>query len=615
MSRDPLTFFPNFLFKTWRTLGLPDPTPLQFDFAHYLDDHRAWRQILDEAERELRAGTSLTSGGARKILMAFRGAAKTYVATDYAVFRLREDRSEEVLVTSATDRHASNIATFAFQMVTGFDWLADMKPSSKQRQSALAFDVAGSPIANKDESFAASSIFGQITGRRSTLILADDVETPNTSETQTKRDQLKDRVGELGGAIIKPGGDILFLGTAQHEQTIYRTYADEKGYELRIYPVLYPIPSDDPKKDERLKYGARLAPLIATALKENPLLAGTSTEPTRFTEIDIAQRQLEWGRIEFERQFKMWMDAGQGTLNPLKLRDLIIMDIAPPAKGSAENVNLPAELQWGTLPVNRVKDIHVDALTGDNFLNGPQNKVDIWLPAEEVICFIDTSGEGEDETTWSIMASLGGRVFLLHQGASGEGSTDYVMHSIAADCLKWGVQLIQIESNFGGTMFGSLLRPQLTLVGSKADIEDVRSGRASKESRIVDTLEPIFTGHRLVINAEVLRGDFTIDRPDVEEARRRFFRLTYQITRMAKIKGVIRHDDRVDGLAGGAAHFAERLMRTLLQEAQKASELALERELEIVIAARKAAGLPIMHDQTPDTPLNRRPGHTKGDRR
>lgn len=591
---DPLAKdFRNFLWRTWQTIGLPQPTPLQYDFATYLQEgSRTVAQIAEAAARG--------DVGARKILMAFRGASKSYVTTDFAVWRLYRDRSERILVTSATAKFAGAIATFAYSMVRGFDWLSDMKPRTDQRQSALAFDVAGAPAA-KDESFASESIFGQITGRRASTIIGDDLETPNTSDTEGARTELRKRMGEFG-AIILPGGDIILLGTAQTEQTVYRDYAEEKGYELRIYPIVYPLVSDDPKQDERAKYGPRLAPMLANALAENPLLAGTSTEPSRFTELDILSRRKEWGQTEFDRQFKMFLDSGLGKGNPIKMRDLVALDIPVP-QPTTPSILLPSVIEFNPLPANKL-DIQVDALTGDSAVYAP-SKADVWVPAEEIICYVDPSGEGEDETTWTIVAGLLGRVFLLHQGASQDGHSVEVMKAIARDCKLWRVGTVKVESNFGQGMFGELLAPAFQDIQWQAAIEGNRQGSVQKEKRIVQTLEPITTDHRLVVRADVIRNDFAVEYADVEAAKRRYYRLTYQLSRMTTQKGCVKHDDRADGLAGAVAHFVGVLLRQLAKAAEDGRVKAIEREAERIIELRKAQGLPLYGLDKPTPQLGR----------
>lgn len=602
--RDPLLNPKNFLFKAWRSLGLPDPTPLQYDFMEYMHDDLAWKQIQEEAIKEQDRGVV---EGARKILMAYRGAAKTYVVTTDSVYCLYVDPLEEVLVVSATDAYASAISTMAFRMVTQFPWLAPrMAPSPSQRQSALAFDVRGARTASKDASFTARGIFGQITGLRATRIIGDDLETPNTSETELKRQQLRHRMQELGGAIIKPGGSITLLGTAQHEQTVYKEYADEKGYQLRIYPILYPKPEEVEKV-----YGTRLAPLVGDALAQNPMLAGTSTEPTRFTERDILQRQLEFGRIEFDRQFRMDMTAGTGQLHPLKVRDLVVFEFTPPSAATGGKLYLPSSITWATLRDQRIRDLQLDTLPGDTAVFAPMN-MDVMLPAEEIICQIDPSGEGEDETSWSIIAGLGGRVFFCKQGASREGHTQAVMEAIAKDCADWAVGTIKIESNFGQGMFASLLQPALDKAGCKAEVVVERAPQTQKERRIIETLEPLMSTHRLVVNAQVFRDDFDIRYKDVEEAKRRFYRLTFQLSRMTKAKGAVRHDDRADSLAAGCAHFADRMQQTLDKEQSRSKDQALALEAEKIIEARKKAGLPVLGwlDEAPG--FERQIGHQKG---
>lgn len=568
----------NFLWRVHKELKYSVPSAMQYDMCDYIQQARP----VDDQ-------------GAREILMGFRGVAKSHVTTCAATWKLRRDRAKRVLVTSATGRFAGLISTFAWQMVNNFDWLADMKPRTDQRRSAIGFDVGGAPAANQHESFASVPITGQLPGRRATDIIGDDLETPNTSDTEGARTELLQRVSELGGAIILPGGDIHFLGTAQTEDTLYLKL-EERGYHIRIYPVLYPhIPSGNKEVDKTRvtteRYGPRLAPFILNRLEANPALAGTSTNPERFTELDIMARKREWGVIEFDRQFLMLLDAGQGRGNPLKLRDIPVMELPVPTL-SMPHYLLPSEVQFSPLPVHKL-DIQVDAMTGDSQVYAP-SKVDIMVPAEEIICFVDPSGGGSDETTWTILGGLLGRVYLLYQGASTDGHSKEVLEQIAKDCKLWRVLTVLVESNFGQGMFGELLGPKFLDIQHPVNIEEARVGKVSKEARIVSTLEPLITDQRLIMRAEVLRRDFTesIAYEHVEAAKRKYHRLTYQLTRITKQKGALKHDDRVDGLAGGAAHFIGVLQRRIAEAAQAGRVQAHDIEVEKMVAARVAQGLP-----------------------
>lgn len=578
---DPINAnFKNFLWRVHQELDYTVPSPIQYDMCDYLQMN---------VDSEFSPGRD----GDRELLMGFRGVAKTHITTSFAIWRLRRERKHRVLVTSSTGRYANLIATFAFQMVNGFDWLAALKPGPAQRQSSIAFDVPGVK-AQQHESFASVPITGQITGRRCSIGIADDLETPNTSDTEGARADLLKRASELVGAIVIPGGDIYMLGTAQTEDTFYLKMED-RGFHIRIYPILYPHLPDPlaSKEDPRVftsRYGSRLAPFIFNQLEANPALAGTSTNPERFDERDIAKRRRAWGNTEFERQFLMLLDAGKGRGNPLKLKDIPVMELRLPAIGVP--FKLPAEMDYMPLPAHKWDGIEVDAMTGDSNLYAP-SRCDIFLEPEERVCYVDPSGEGKDETTWTIGAGLQGRVFGLFQGASTEGHTSSVMEQIAKDCKRWGVQVIEVESNFGQGMFGELLRPHCTAIGYQPDIVDIRQGKAQKEKRIVETLEPLLTAHRLILSAELLRNDFTVEYEHLEEEERRYHRLTYQLTRMTKNKGSVKHDDRVDGLAGLAHHFIGVLLREVAKKNEDARVKAIEAEVEKLIDERKKAGLPL----------------------
>jgi len=54
------------------------------------------------------------------------------------------------------------------------------------------------------------------------IIICDDVEVPNTSNTAQKREKLRERLRELD-FILAPNGTMIFIGTPHAVDTIYKT--------------------------------------------------------------------------------------------------------------------------------------------------------------------------------------------------------------------------------------------------------------------------------------------------------------------------------------------------------------------------------------------------------
>lgn len=564
-GKDPLRIFPNFMWKTWRSLGFPDPTRIHYDVADFMEN-----------------------GPDKQIDMGFRGLAKSYIAVTKANHALYCDPEEEIVLTvSATTNAAKQNSFFAWQMIQEFDWLAHLRPTPDQRQSTQAFDVRGA-TPKKSESFAAMSLFGQITGRRARLSIPDDIEIPSTSDTESARADLRRAHSEIPGAILLPNGREIMLGTAQNEQSIYTDLASEKGYAMRMWPAEYP------KEEELIKFGTWLSPMLLGDLQASPGLAGTPTEPTRFSMEVLLDKERLFGRTEYARQFKLHLDAGAGNQAPLKLRDIPVISIAPPSGASSGSLRLPSEVRWGPSKALAIADIRVDCIAGDGIYEPSYvSPAEEWLKADSTRMYVDPSGMGTDETTWPIAASTSAMVFLLAVGASIEGHTSNVMKQIAADAKKWGVNYIDVESNFGQGMFESLLRPHLIEINHPCVIEEDRKGGVQKEQRIIATMEPATTSHRLVVNREVLVKDYdSANYPNVEDARRRFYRFTYQLTRITKTRGGIAHDDRVDGVASLMSKFVE-ILRQRTEDAQKLDkERAYLEEVRKLIASRHKQGLP-----------------------
>lgn len=578
MDSDPLNrSFLNLQYKLWMTLFGQKPSRLIYDFGDYLEN-----------------------GPDKSVNMGFRGLAKSYSTVAFALYKLRKNRKELVLSVSGEGRQAKGNADLAWQWINGIDFLQAMVPPTKLRQSSQAFDVAGGGGA-KSENFAAYTLFGSITGRRATLIIPDDIETVNTAATETTRVELRERYKELGGAILidtpEHPGQIKVLGTPQAEDTIYTELALQRGYGMRIWPVLYP------GEEEMIHYGPWLAPLIQDAVKDNPSLKGTSTEPSRFPEDSLFKpggRLDEYGLLGFRRQFLLWTDVGSSDEKPLKLRDCPVVDI--PATSAGNPLKVPSSVQWNTIPENRAR-VDVDALNGDSEVFYPLSTDDyrnLWITPERTVMAIDPSGGGKDETSWGVGAELYGRVFALWWDARLEGFSAATMLAIAQDAKRWGVGLIRIERNFGGGMFAELLRPFLLRVNHPCMIEE-EFATGQKEPRIIDSLEGLITEHRMVLNVLALRKDYEVRYTQVEDAKRRNYRLTYQLTRITREKGCLAHDDRVDMLATLAKMFIGTLKRRVEEAENSARAWNLEEEQRRMIETRRKQGLKVFGAGTEGT--------------
>ena len=88
-------------------------------------------------------------------------------------------------------------------------------------------------------------------------------------------------------------------------------------------------------------------------------------------------------------------------------------------------------------------------------------------------------------------------------------------------------------------------------------IEEVRSSK-QKELRIIDTLEPLFNQHRIIVDRKVIDKDYqeTQELTGVLE-NGCAYSLFYQLTHITKDRGSLNHDDRADAFAGCAARFIE----------------------------------------------------------
>lgn len=511
---EKLKDFRFFLYLIWKHLDLPDPTPIQYDIASYLQH-----------------------GPKRKVIEAFRGVGKSWITAAYVLFLLYHNPQLKILVVSASKERADNFSTFTLRLINDVPWLQHLRPLAGQRNSKISFDV-GPATPDQSPSVKSVGLFGQLTGSRADVIVADDVEVVNNSYTQGMRDKIKEAVKEFD-AILKPGDDveITYLGTPQTAMSLYNILG-ERGYSIRIWPARVP--------DDEMKawYGTRLANIIS-AMSDTK----HSTDPKRFSDRDLAEREASYGRSGFALQFMLDTSLSDADRYPLRLSDFIVMSVNPELA--------PEKIIWASGQENRVNDLQNIGFDGDGWY-APMGFLGEWRNYDMSVMFIDPSGRGKDECAWCILKSQGVNLYLVSEGGHRCGYSDEGMKILQTEARKHKVNLVLIESNFGDGMFTQLITPWFTdKKGYACTLEEVRNSK-QKELRIIDTLEPLLNQHRIVVDRKVIENDFYDAQDAAVSVETGFvFSLFYQLTHVTRDRGSLIHDDRLDAFAGCAARFIE----------------------------------------------------------
>lgn len=513
IDKDPLSDFRKFLFVCWQHLNLPDPTPVQYDIAKHIQN-----------------------GEKRIIVEAFRGVGKSWITSAYVVWLLYMNPQLNILVVSASKTRADDFTTFTLRLINEMPILQHLIPHSDQRQSKISFDV-GPANASHAPSVKSVGVTGQLAGSRADVLIADDIEVPNNSATQGMRDKLSEAVKEFD-AILKPNGRIIYLGTPQNQESLYNKLPD-RGYKVRIWPARYP------NEDQLVSLGDKLAPKVKRELENDPELVGKSTDPDRFNDYDLAEREASYGRSGFALQFMLDTRLSDAERYPLKVSDLVVMDI--PTQEAPEKVS------WASGEQYVVQELPNVAFNGDHY-HRPMYISDQFVEYSGSVMSIDPSGRGKDETGYAVVKMLNGYLYVRRCGGVAGGYSEEALQKLSLIAKEEQVNEIIVESNFGDGMFNQLITPVLSKI-HPVTLSEVRHN-TQKEKRIIDVLEPVMNQHKLVIDKKVIKQDYesTQHLPPEQSLR---YQLMYQLTRVTAERGALSNDDRLDSLAMAVQYWVD----------------------------------------------------------
>lgn len=543
------------------------------------------------------------------MIMAARGEGKSMITALYAVWTLVQDPRKIVLIMSGTGNKAEEIAKLVYQIIMFWDILEYLHPdtSKKDLNSATKFDVHWALKGiNQSASVTCMGITGSIVGKRADLLISDDVEVIQNAATPAQRDKLERLTMEYSAIVTQ--GKIVYLGTPQTKDSIYNRLP-AKGFKITIFPARYPT------LEEQEKYGDKLASYIIKDLQEHGDVLrsgggisgklGRPTDPNRYTESDLVDKEVQWGSEGFALQYMLDTELSDAVRQQLRLSDLIV------ANFGTERV--PEKIDWAMIQEKQVRL--------PNGFGDPDAKMYYGIipncdwqdkPKDRVYCYIDPSGGGSDELAWTIGFSQAPYIHWCYTGGVRGGLTEANTNTIIRSLIDWGVTRILVETNMGHGLFeinltksiqdyikklneeakelshkdpaGSSKKRQEADILSKISIESEYS-TDQKERRIIDSLVSTMQRHYLVVHETAIQSDIKYN--SAYGSTDRQYSVFQQMSNITTDRGSLRHDDRLESLAGMVRMFKH----DLLVDEDKASEKRKEK------AAKEFYNNPLGYDE------------------
>lgn len=181
-----------------------------------------------------------------RVLMVFRGAAKSTIYAVYKAWRLYKDRCHRSLVWSADGPTAGMLTADVINVLRNHPLTQGMLTP---RPGAKRFWVIGARDA-RNASMRANGVTSNATGARADAVDFDDIEVPGNIETPEARLKLRQRISE-STHIAVPGAQKTYIGTPHAHDSIYPERIEAGAALLKIPLFEHSKRWREPPKDGR----------------------------------------------------------------------------------------------------------------------------------------------------------------------------------------------------------------------------------------------------------------------------------------------------------------------------------------------------------------------------
>lgn len=494
----------------------------------------------------------LFTGNRLRMIQANRGKGKTTLCAIYAVFRIIHDPSTRVLIFSAGGKLSKEISNWIIQIIEHLPILHILMPDTQNgdRASVEAYDVhwvfRG---AEKSPSVKCLGVDSHSAGSRADLLIADDIESPKNARTVTMRELIIDLTKEFES--ICQNGDIVYLGTPHFFESIYNDLPS-RGFEVRVWTARYPT------VNQIEHYRPYLAPKIEKRIRKNPELQtgfgidgkqGAPCVPEMFPDDLLIEKEVSQGSSKFQLQYMLNTRLSDSDRYPLKLSSLIIAPF-----NNEQGLVSPV---WTSDDRYRIAKKLLSNQDTDKLYTTMPMDYEV-RPFERSLMYIDPAGGGKngDETGYAVIRLLGSYVYVQAWGGVPGGYSENNLMEIVNVAKRFNIKEVWFEDNFGKGAYAAVIKP-LFQKHHQVNMEE-HWVTGQKELRIIDTLEPLISSHRLVIHPDVIDSDVNTVAKYPTNVQKTYSGL-FQMSMISRLKDCLVHDDRLDALAGACYQVTQEI--------------------------------------------------------
>lgn len=404
-------------------------------------------------------------GNKRMVLMAFRSAGKSTLVGIFAAWLLYCNPNLRILVLAADGVLAAKMVRNVKRIIERHPLTGGLKPKALDQWASDRFTVRRD-LELRDPSMLARGVTSNITGSRADIVICDDVEVPNTSDSAEKREALRERLAEMN-YVLAAGGMQLYVGTPHHYYSIYADVPRVDIGENRVF----------------LNGFTRLCVPILNQY-------GKSVWPEKYSMEAIEQIKIATGPNKFDSQMMLKaVNIMDGRLNP----DL---------------------LQFYRAELEYAKEL-------DSLYLGQHKMVGVtcwWDPAFG-------SAKGDCSVVAVVFGDLGGNFYLHHveyikvNGASHEAEAMQQCDIVAKIAKKYHLPSVTIETNGIGKFLPKILRNAMAEHKTPSEVVAATSKRA-KELRILEAFDAIMAAKRLYVHENIRDTPFLMEMREWQPSRK-----------------------------------------------------------------------------------------------